>query len=1210
MRYLIRFLVSIIFLSATYATFAQGLEYVENKGQWNSKVKFKSDMGGSTFFLQQQGYKVLLNNKDDFKKISGHYSSHNHVDKTNTAGKPVDPSTKDMVLHSFAYEVNFVGSSPNARIVPDKPLNTYNNYYLGNDKSKWASGCKIYRAVTYEDIYKGVDARYYTDNGNLKYDLIIHPGADADKIALRFDGVEKLSVKNGSLVVKTSLGEVSELRPYCYQVDGKGRTDVEAKYIIEGNTVRFKINNYSKTATLVIDPTLVFASFTGSTTDNWGYTATYDGSGNFYSGGISFGPGYPVSTGAFQTVYVGGNGGSGTPPYDVAVLKLNANGTERLYATFLGGNGYEQPHSLIVDNDGNLVIAGRTLSTDFPTTANTFGAGGDYDIFISKLNADGSILLGSRKFGGTDKDGVNIRPKESIGPVSINRNYGDDARSEVNIDNNNNIYLASCTRSSNFPVSSNAFQKTFGGEQDGVVIKTSSDLNTVLFSSFLGGNGEDAAFVLSLNPLNSNIYVDGATTSDNLNGTGGNNGPNLFSSFQGGISGGGDGFVSIIRNDGTSLIKTCYVCTSGNDMLYGVQFDKLGFPYITGTTTVAFPVSANAAFKSQANGKQFITKMQPDLSGIVYSTNFGKGASVPDISITAFLVDRCDNVYVAGWGGGLNVLEGFPNANTSGLSTTSNAIRATSDGSDFYFFVLEKNGLSQLYGTFFGNLDPSPDIGDHVDGGTSRFDKEGVIYEALCANCGGEGIFPATPGVWGPRNLAAPNGCNQAAVKIAFELAGVGSGVQSAINGVKRDTSGCLPVTVDFSDTIATGKKFIWSFNDGSPDVTTLVPSISHTFNNLGTFKVRLISIDSLTCNISDTSYTNIRVRDDKAYIGFTNVKLPPCDSLKYQFNNTSTAPAGKPFGTQSFQWDFGDGTIIISNAPSIIHNYPAPGQYKIALRLIDTSYCNSPDSAVITINIAANVLAQFETPPFGCAPYDAVFTNTSLAGQEFFWDFGDGTLSNAESPVHQYPVPGVFTIKLKVVDANTCNITDSTEQTITVSAKPTSIFSYSPQTPKENTPFQFTNFSLGATSYKWIFGDGDTLVTTKRDTVVAHVYNASGTYNACLVAYNNFGCSDTSCQPLQAIIVPVVDVPNALTPNGDGVNDGVTVKGFGIQKMNWRIYNRWGTLIFQTSNTKQSWDGKYNGAVQPQEVYVYVLDVTFSDGTTYRKKGDITLLR
>ncbi|MEP6845856.1 MAG: SBBP repeat-containing protein, partial [Panacibacter sp.] len=608
-------------------TFAQAMEFVENKGQWDSKVKFKSDLGGSVFYLQQTGYRVLLNNKEDLQKVAGKYSGHFHNKDgksiSSVAANIIKPSNNDpVVLHSHAYEVNFVGSSPFAVAIPDKPLNTFNNYFYGTDSAKWASNCHIYQGVTYKDIYPGVDARYYSDKGNLKYDLIVNPNADISKIALRFDGVEGLSVKNGNLIVKTSIGEVSELRPYCYQFDGKGRAEVGAKYIVDGNTVRFKINNYSKGATLIIDPTLIFASFTASISDNWGYTATYDGSGNFYAGGISFGSGYPVSLGAFQQTFGGGSSEGQISGYDVAIIKLSSNGSNRLYGTYIGGSGNEQPHSLVVDGKGDLIIAGRTNSADFPTRSPNFGTGGGFDIFIAVLNSTGSTLIGSRKIGGTLDDGVNIRSKEFAGPLSITRNYGDDARSEVIVDRNNNIYLASCTKSSDFPVTAGVFQSTFAGKQDGVVIKASNDLSNILFSSFLGGNGDDASFVLKINPTNNNIYVAGATTSNNLSGTGANNGPILWNSFKGGVC---DGFVSIINNTGTTLIKTCYVGTTGDDMVYGIEFDRKGFPYITGTTTTAFPV-INAAF-SQNGGKQFITKMQPLLNGIVYSTNFGQGFS-------------------------------------------------------------------------------------------------------------------------------------------------------------------------------------------------------------------------------------------------------------------------------------------------------------------------------------------------------------------------------------------------------------------------------------------------------------------------------------------------------------------------------------------------------------------------------------------------------
>ena len=126
-----------------------------------------------------------------------------------------------LTVRSHAYNVDFVGASPNMQVVPDKPLPTYNNYFIGNDPSKWASECRIYQAITLKNVYPNVDVRYYTDNGMLKYDIIAKPGADISKIALKYDGVDKLQVKNKELVVSTSVGELRESYPYTYQSECK-----------------------------------------------------------------------------------------------------------------------------------------------------------------------------------------------------------------------------------------------------------------------------------------------------------------------------------------------------------------------------------------------------------------------------------------------------------------------------------------------------------------------------------------------------------------------------------------------------------------------------------------------------------------------------------------------------------------------------------------------------------------------------------------------------------------------------------------------------------------------------------------------------------------------------------------------------------------------------------------------------------------------------
>jgi gliding motility-associated-like protein len=1183
------------------------IEFIENKGQWDNHIKFLGQVSSGAFYVQKDGFMVLQHNPTDWLKVTEMMHKHG-------AGSDLQTKQAGVILHSHAYKVEFLNGNENSEIIADKPLPGYNNYFIGNDPAKWATDCKVYQGITLKNAYPNVDVRYYSNGGAVKYDLVIKPGADISRIALKYHGVEGLEVKNKELIVHTSVGDLKELNPYSYQSDEKGRKEISCKYKLKNNVVSFEIKGYDPSSTIIIDPSLIFCSFTGSTADNWGFTATYGPDGSMFGAGIVFGTGFPVSPGSFQTSFGGGGGGWG--PIDIGIIKLSPNGSNRIFATYLGGSGNELPQSLICDPQGELIIAGRSNSSDFPTKPanNLNGAGGLFDIIVTKLNAAGNGLIGSKRIGGSADDGANIT-EYGASATSLQRNYGDEARSEVNLDNAGNIYLASCSQSTadasgngGFPIIGGFQVANAGGQhhQDGVVLKISPDVSTLLFSSYLGGKGDDAAYVLSINPTNGNLYVAGGTASSDFPGNkAGVIGPASF--------GGIDGFVAEIS--GTSLVRTTYLGTSGTDQIYGIQFDKNGFPYVTGQTTGSWPHINAPYFNSGA--KQFISKLQPDLSNFVYSTTFGPPASLPNISPTAFLVDRCENVYVAGWGGCFNCNSpttwDYPNSGTNGLPVTPDALKSTTDGKDFYFFVLKKDAVSQLYGSFFGE-DNSGGGCDHVDGGTSRFDQNGIIYEAICGNCKGlnpgNTNFPTTPGAWSTGNPAqAGGGCNLALVKIAFNLAGVKSAILSTINGVPRDSAGCVPLTVDFSDTIRNAVSYQWNFGDGSPQIRTTTPATSHVFNSVGTYRVRLIAIDSSTCNIQDTSYVNIRVGDVQATLNFNPVKLSPCDSFKYRFDNVSSAPV--PFNDSSFTWDFGDGSPrIVAGTGSVFHNYIAPGTYNVSLVLTDTAYCNSPDSLTIQVRVAALVKAQFTTPPAGCVPYNAVFTNTSLAGQTFQWDFGDGGTSIDINPTHLYTVPGTYTITLIAIDPGTCNITDTTRSTIIVASIPTADFSFAPVVPVENTPTTFTNLSsVDAVRFIWKYGDGDTLETNSRADV-SHQYNATGTFNVCLIAFNVAGCPDTVCKDVSAIVIPAVDVPNAFTPLSGGINSKIFVKGFGITKMRFIIWNRWGQKVFETNDRNIGWDGKFKGAIQPMDVYAYTLDVEFFDGKKAVRKGDITLIR
>ena len=1188
------------------------IEFIENKGQWDGRVLYKGQVSNGAFFIRDGGFTVLQHNPVDFSKVSTFL----HGQKAD--GSPVRQGDK-IVLRSHAWNVDFLGASADIKTIADKPVHTFHNYFIGNDQSKWAGGCHLYQAITLKDVYPNIDVRYYTDNEFLKYDFIVKPGGDVSKIALKYNGVDKLQVKNKELMITTSIGEMKESSPYTYQASVNGKKEISCKYEIKDNVVRFNIKEYDPHATLIIDPVVIFCSFAGSSADNWGFTATYGPDGAMFGGGIVFNTGFPASPGAFQTTYGGGNGGP-NQGFDIGIMKLSSDGSTRIYATYLGGAGDDQPHSLVVDNQGNLIVAGRSNSSNYPVINRVAqdGVGGGFDIVVTKFNTTGTALIGSKKIGGTGDDGVNITANRDL--VSLQRNYGDDGRSEVILDGSGNVYVASSTQSTgatnqsnNFPANGTPFQALPGGAQDGVVIKLNPTLSAITFSSYLGGTGNDAAYVLSLSP-GGNIYVAGGTESVNLPGN---------SAGTVGLANHGlvDGFVSVINNNGTVINRTTYIGTSGFDQVFGVQFDQKGFPYIMGQTTGNWPV-INAAYNN-AGGKQFIAKLQPDLSSFIYSTSFGTGSATPNISPIAFLVDRCENVYISGWGGHFGSSNApFFSAGTTGLPVTPDAFKGTTDGRDMYFFVLKKDATSQLFGSFFGEDNRTPNEGcDHVDGGTSRFDPNGVIYQAICGNCniGSRVIYPTTPGSAYPTN-SSPS-CNLTMLKIAMNLAGVAGSVQSSIDGV-RDTAGCLPLTVVFTDTIANGQTYEWHFNyvpGGSPDLITTTPTASFTYNAVGIYRVLLVSVDLNTCNQRDSSFVNIRVGDLKAYLRPAWQPIGPgCPKFTYQFTNNSITDISRPFQDTSFVWDFGDGSprvpAKIGAINAVTHTYPALGSYTAKLILKDTSYCNNPDDSTFIISIADNVKAIISTPASGCLPYDAVFKSNSLNGTTFTWDFGDPTSPNntstLENPTHLYANAGTYIVTLTVTNPGTCNVTHDTTFTINVFDSPIPGFNWAPDPSLENTPTTFTNFSSpDAVRFKWKFGDGDSLLTTSR-APVQHQYNATGTFNACLTAYNAIGCDRTICRPVQATIVSVVDVPNAFTPQSGDVNSIVYVRGFGIAKMQFIIWNRWGQKVFETNNRFQGWDGKVKGVIQPMDVYAYTLNIEFSDGAKTTKKGDITLIR
>ena len=405
---------------------------------------------------------------------------------------------------------------------------------------------------------------------------------------------------------------------------------------------------------------------------------------------------------------------------------------------------------------------------------------------------------------------------------------------------------------------------------------------------------------------------------------------------------------------------------------------------------------------------------------------------------------------------------------------------------------------------------------------------------------------------------------------------------------------------------------YIWVYNDQFSTIlrdTTFAPNntVSHIYNQTGSFRLMLISIDSATCNISDTAYVTVKVGNNNIDADFSFFKLDSCNSLRYQFVNQTVATVPN-YTSQSFLWDFGDNSPKVrSGFGPINHTYASTGSYKVTLIVDDTTFCNAPDTAIKTLRISPNVKAIFSAPARGCVPFTLKFKNLSLGGTDWIWEFGDTQTSTDFEPTHTYNATGSYNVRLIAIDTSTCNKRDTSAYfTITVFPIPKVNFNWTPNPPQVNAITRFNNLSTGANRYLWNFGDGES--STEVNPV--HQYNTTGTFQATLYAYNTANCVDSLTQDVPILIVPLLDVPNAFTPGRFGENGIVTVKGFGIGGMNWKIYNRWGQVVFATADRKEGWNGLFKGALQPMDVYTYTLDVIFTDGQKLRKTGDITLLR
>jgi uncharacterized repeat protein (TIGR01451 family) len=593
-----------------------------------------------------------------------------------------------------AFSFRFAGANDTPRMTAEAPLVERRNFLLGEDRSKWHTDVPTFRRVTYEQLYSGIDLTFYGDQKQIEYDFEVAPHADPRAIRLAFDrNVQPRISGDGDLILKSRGVELIQRKPVIYQTINGERHTIAGRYKLLGDRkVGFKVAEYDHAQPLVIDPTLVYSTYLGGSGDDSGNSIATDSSGNVYVAGTTASANFPTHTPAF-TLSKGLE--------DIFVAKIDAAGANILYSTYIGGSGRDRAGAIAIDSSGNAYVAGRvdSTSTNFPTTPGSLAPsylGGDFDGIVFKLNAQGNALVYSTFFGGEENDSVEGIAVDANGiayvtggtksnafPTTVSAFQGTragdtdaflskinaagsallyssyiggaatDRGSGVVIDGTGIAYVAGYGASPDFPTD-DPFQAGFGGSFDAFVAKfdtNASGINSLVFSSYLGGAGDDKAFGIAMDGSQSNIYVVGQTSSNNF--------PAL-NPVQPSSGGSFDAFIAKVSTSGTKVFAT-YFGGSGDDRGTGIAVNSSG-AYVTGfTSSTNLPTVTPLQLNNGGGYDAFVAKLNLTGSSILYSTYLGGTANenfVAAVTGTNPMAVDSANAYLTGYTSSTN----FPTA--------------------------------------------------------------------------------------------------------------------------------------------------------------------------------------------------------------------------------------------------------------------------------------------------------------------------------------------------------------------------------------------------------------------------------------------------------------------------------------------------------------------------------------------------------------------
>ncbi len=1080
----------------------QPSRFTENKGQVTDQdgnlrndVKYIYSAPGfkAIFKANNFSYEVYMAEKKpaETSEATVKPQEYHMPDKFNKPG--------DVIVTSNRIDIELPGANKNPQIIAEGKSTDYNNYYLAYTPQEGVQNVYSYNKITYKNIWPKIDLVFYArKEGELKYDIVVHPGGELKTITFLYHGAENVHIENGNLSLQTSLGRVQENIPLSYTSPDKQKVNIS--YSKEKDKIGFA-GEYDKNKTLVIDPIIIWGTYYGGINNEFAESIFLDKSENVAIAGSTVSTSYIASSGAFQTTFGG--------KHDAFIVKFTGSG-KRLWATYYGGTENDYGKEISGDKNGNLYLAGSTYSTTGISTSGVFQQKhkGGFDAFLLKLDNNGTRKY-STYYGTWGHDEGTSVVTDTSGYVFFIGWMRDtttlpieriDKTFIIKFDSIGNLEWKTQFGEFNHTYSVDIILNKYGyiyiSGSYGFLAKF-DDKGSKIWSALISDSltwGEEIFAEDIIEDDSGYIYMAGRTNCTSGLATAGAFKSQTNYDYE-------EAFLAKFDTSGT-IVWSTYYGGDDHDGAKALAKDKDGFIYLAGWANSKSDVATSNSYQNNSGGTidAFLAKFTTQ-GQRVWGTYFG--GLEPDF-IQAMASDTLGNIYLFGHTESYNnfatkrgyqtsnnsqqgspetfllkFTEVNPDAGITSIDSLSNnycgqvskpvyaRIKNYSAAItiDSVFIGWTFNGSNRTPKKFKGAIDP---------GDTSQLIYLGTVKFIDTLN---------TLKIWtyDPVNHKDLNAKNDTLIQTVK--------IYPFPESKFQFSNKCENEHIDFinQSTVKTGSivSFLWIFGDGD---SSTAASPSKAYSKAGTYQVKLITTSNNGCMDSISKEIIIYPRSVPDFSYTVN-----CADTTVYFINQSTLSSG----IYKSVWDFGDSTF--SNVLHAGKKYSAPGIYTV--KLVTTTSFGCKDSITKTINILPLPNPAF-TAKKTCLGDSTYFQDSSTSAVSWLWYFGDNQTSTEQHPSHKYSAEGSYNVSLVVKNANNCTSTKSKK--IEVYSLPQSIFSVSDICVTDS--FQFTSKGKGATQWYWKFGDD----AYSFDEHPKYKYSSAGRYDVWLIVSNNNGCKDS----------------------------------------------------------------------------------------------------